>query len=208
MTESPSAFYHEPFSGVTPGHSSLVPLQSTMPQVCTGDGFTWLLHCGHVRLGAVSNHLMRLRKKRKTHSKSLKSWSTASRGHPPAPQETSGCDSSSHTKAEPQTFSPVLWLTGAPSSTRMLHPHLQDNSWLNLACELIFNRAELLQSLDLSGRQALNSRSFAGASGSAHGVAQELLYQDVTAEIPAWSAPRGATEHGSAERGAPGWALL
>lgn len=86
----------------------------------------------------------------------------------------------------------------------MLHLHLQHNSWLNVACELIFNRAELLQSSDLSGRQALNSRNFAGASG----CTQELLYQDVTAEIPAQSAPRGATEHGSAERGAPGWALL
>lgn len=60
MTEGTSAFYHEPFYGITPAHSSLVP------QVCTGDGFTWFLHCGHVRLGAVSNHWKRLRKKRKT----------------------------------------------------------------------------------------------------------------------------------------------
>lgn len=98
----------------------------------------------------------------------------------------------------------MVWLAEAPCSTHRLHPHLQDNSWLNLARELIFTGAELLQSSDLSGRQALNSRSFAGVSGSTH----ELLYKDVPAEMPAQPAPRGATEHGSAERGAPGWALL
>lgn len=94
-----STSYHEPLPCVTtgPDHSSSVPFSRASchrnTEVYRGDGFTWIRHCGQVRLGAVSNHWVRLRKEKKTYGKSLKSRTTAPRGHPPTPQETAGCDS-------------------------------------------------------------------------------------------------------------------
>lgn len=75
--ESYLTSHHEPFPCVTtgPDHSSSVPLSRAShhrnTEVHGVYGFTWILHCGQVRLGAVSNHWKRLRKEKKNYSKSF-----------------------------------------------------------------------------------------------------------------------------------------
>lgn len=160
-------------------------------EVCRGDGVTWILHCGHVRLGAVSNHWVRLRRE-KTDGQSLRAGSAAPRGQPQLSSRQQ--DTASFYSLETQMCSPEVQLRGTPCSSTWTPPLPPKQFPAEFSTTAYLYQDRVFTELTSPWEEPLNNRSFAGVSGSRYRAAQELPYQDTAAgRPPVWSAPEGAT---------------